>query len=175
MNLLSIKAELESLRNHPEQDLEVFETAARLMRAANEISLNAGHSFQRVGEFCTPADALLAVNRLIAELGPQAEVPCTQPELGALDLAPETAASRAVAPSVDIAQMISDQVKAALDYANGRVSRAQLAKLTGVSERTIDRKTADGTLTAYRVGRRVTYDRNEALKALSNGNHQNSR
>lgn len=175
MNLLSIKVELESLRNHPEQDLEIFEASARLLRAANEISLNAGHSFEIVGEFCTPAIALLLVNRLISDLGPQREMPFTEPPVGTTTPTAAAAMGRVSAPSVDIAQMISDQVKAAMDYASSRVSRAELAKLTGVSQRTIDRKTADGTLTAYRVGRRVTYDRNEALKALSNGNHQNSR
>lgn len=68
MNLNQIKRELESLRQDPEPDLATYEDAAGLLRQAYDIALAQGAGFRPVGSVCTPAQALLEVNRLIAAM-----------------------------------------------------------------------------------------------------------
>ena len=66
MTLSAIKRELSQLRNHPEPDENTATVAASLLQDAYEIAIETGIDFRHVGQLCTPAQALLEVNKLIA-------------------------------------------------------------------------------------------------------------
>ena len=69
MNLAQIKRELEAIRvtdGFPTDQAWAY--AAHLLQDAYEIGIESGVDFRYVGRLCSPAQALLEVNRLIAAM-----------------------------------------------------------------------------------------------------------